>query len=84
MRSLQARGSFLSDSRVGTFTSNAFVQGVAGTLMSNISVEWIFVLCIFHFSQVDFMVGMVKHYVSTLPGLQNLSEFSTACAPPLS
>lgn len=34
--------------------------------MSNISVKWIFVLCIFYFSQVDFMMGMVKYYVSTL------------------
>lgn len=52
--------------------------------MSNISVEWIFVLCVFHFSRVDFMMGIVKHYVSTLTGLQNLPEFSAACAPRLS
>lgn len=34
--------------------------------MNNISVKWIVALCIFYFSQVDFMIGMIKHYVSTL------------------
>lgn len=35
-------------------------------LMSNICFKWIFVLCVFYFSEVDFMMGMVKYYVSTL------------------
>lgn len=34
--------------------------------MSNICVKWIFVLCIFYFSKVDFMMSMVKYYLSTM------------------
>lgn len=34
--------------------------------MSNIRVKWILVLCIFYFSKVDFMMSMVKYFVSTM------------------
>lgn len=41
--------------------------------MSNFSVKWIFVLCISYFAQVAFVMGMLKHQVSTLTFIQNLS-----------